>query len=363
MDPQQQQTKQGIQPSLAELDKPNSGQQNQQQDDSSQQQQDDSQKQDGSNQDNLPPDGQNQNDQTDSSTEDGDNLEEVDPMEFYNEITKLRGDNLKWEFPEDIDPHSPAGVHYAMQLVVDNELKNFEESLYKRNPRGYAYMLHRDNGGTDEEFFATKTVTLPEWETLKGSVDLQQQFYRRVLALKELPADQIEMLVKDAIEKNKLQGLVEADYNRIRKQEEDQANELLRINEQNQNRQKQLIQRMGTVLQEKIIDNKGLGITIPDAKRGNFLQFVNQMVHLDATSGRFYIQQEINQDNINSILESLYYMSVGGNMDEIISNKAKVQNTKRLLLNMKRDRTKNSSQSNPNTQTQKPGVQPPLKDI
>lgn len=361
----QQQNQPGINPSLAELDLPNQQQQQQNQPAGGDQQQQQQDKPPGT-EDKKPEEGEdtgeNANDQEGTDDENGD--EQEDPAAFYAEISKLRGDNFEFKFPQDVDPTTPAGVHHAINQVLEHELDNFENDLMKGDPRAYAYMLHRANGGNDEDFFATKTEVLPEWDVLKGSVDLQQAFYRRVLARKEIAPEEADLIVKNAIEKNKLTAVVETEYNRMKKQDEDQARQLLKVSEENQRRQEQMINRMGAVLQEKIIDNKGLGITIPDAKRGNFLQFVNQLVHLDAATGQWYLQQTITNDNINPLLESLYYLSVGGNMNEIISNRAKAENVKQLKLNMgkSKDKVKTGSKDNPN-KAEKPGIQPALSTI
>src|ERR1044072_1014505 len=288
--------------------------------------------------------------------------EETNPQAFYDEVSKLRGDNFQFKFPEGVDPTTPAGVHHAFTQLLDYEFERFEQDLMRRDARAYAYMLHRDNGGNDEDFFATKTEVLPEWEVLKNSVDLQQAFYRRALARKEVSPKVIDVIIKDAIEKNELEAAVEGEYNRMKKLDEDQAKKLLQINQENEAKKTQMINAMGSLLKEKIIDNKGLGITIPDAKRGSFLQFVNQLVHLDPQTGQWYIQQALTNENINALLESMYYLSVGGNMNEIISNRAKAENTKQLRLNMGKDKKKTSTQPNPN-KAEKPGVQPALSTL
>lgn len=289
--------------------------------------------------------------------------EDEDPLAFYAEVSKLRGDDFKWDFPEGVDPTTPQGLHHAITQVVSKELDTFEENLMKGDPRAYAYMLHRSNGGNDEDFFKVKTEVLPEWETLKGSVDLQQQFYKRVLTRKDILPDQADMIVKDAIEKNKLPALVEVEYNRLKKQDEDQAAEMLRISEQNQKREQQIIQKMGTTLKEKIIENKGLGITIPDTKRPEFLQFMNSLMHLDPQSGRWFLQQEMTGENMNNLIEAMYFLSVGGNLNEIISNRAKEENTNQLRLRLKKDKTPKPGSNNPANPAAKTGVLPALSEL
>lgn len=376
MSQQQQQQATKVQPSLEDLDNPNPVNQQQSTDQQQQQQNQNqpaavdpittlqNQNQNPASQQNQQQNGDDNEEGTDDSADD-DNTEEDsdDPLVFYSEVEKLRGDGFKFTFPEGVAPDSPQGVHHAIKVSNEHAVEKWEETLMREDPRGYAYLLHRNKGGTDEEFFSTKTEVLPEWDVLKNSVDLQQAFYRRVLSRREIEPDQIDSIIKDAIEKNKLTGLVEKEYNRTKKQDEDQLKEMLRISKENQDREDALINRMSVTLQEKILQNKGLGITIPDARRAEFLQYFSSLIHLDA-SGRFFLNQELTTDNLNSIIEALYYHKVGGNLSEIIKNKANEQNTKRLKLNMQKDKTKVTSKTNPDNKTNnKPGVLPTLSEV
>jgi hypothetical protein len=288
----------------------------------------------------------------------------ADPTAFWGEVSKLRGDDLSWEFPEGVDPLTPEGIHHAIKKATDRELEIFEEELMKGDSRAYAYMLHRANGGSDADFFEQKTEVLPELDVLKGSVDLQQAFYKRSLTRKGILPDQADLIIKDAIEKNKLTGLVEADHKQQSEQQKKQLEELLKLNEENQKKEERQVQQMGTTLQGMIIENKGLNITIPDAKRGGFLQFVNSMVMLDRQTGKFFINQELSQDNMAKVIESLYYMHVNGNMDDIIANRANQKNIQKIKLRMQSDKTKKSSQPDPNKRTnERPGIQPALSEL
>lgn len=369
--PQQQQQ---VQPSLADLDKPKEAAQqstaattttstdaaaNDKPDESAQQQQ------------NQQPQQTDTTDVTDTNdtgdnddaadTQDADAVE--DPLAFYGEVTKLRGDGLPWKFPDDIDPLSPAGVHYAIQQAVNHDMDIFERNLQAADPRGYAYLLHRSNGGTDEEFFQEKTEVLPDLDVLKGSVDSQQAFYKRALGRKGISGAHADLIIKDAVEKNALFGLVEAEHGEMKTRQDHQLKEIQRIDTEMQQRQEQAIQQMGNILKKRIIENEGLGITIPDAKRGDFLRFVNEKMMYDKESGRFYVQQEISNDNFAHILESLYFQSVKGNMDDIIRKTANTKVAKQMRLRMNQDKPK-STQVDPNrTNNSKPGIQPALSEL
>lgn len=298
-----------------------------------------------------------------TTTEETTEEENDDPLLVFGEVSKLRGDGFEFKFPADVDPATPQGLHHAIQQVVDHELDLFEEAMMKGDARAYAYMLHRNNGGSDEDFFKDKTEVLPEWETLKNSVDLQQAFYKRSLIRRGNLPEHADLIIKDAIDKNKLAVLVEADYNDTKKKEEQQLQQLLKISQANQEKEERQLQKMGSTLQEIVIQNKGLNITIPDAKRGEFLQFVNSMMMYNRDTGQWFVQKEFTPENMGALIEALYYLKVGGNMDEIISRKADQKNVARLKMKMGKEKQKTATQPDPNQKLERQGVHTPVSEL
>lgn len=289
----------------------------------------------------------------------------VTPEDFWAEVAKLRGDDLQFEFPSEIeDILTPQGVHHAIKTAEERAIERWEQTLQQEDPRGYSYILHRSRGGDDETFFANKTEVLPDVETLKNSVDLQQAFYKRALTGRGISPEQADLLIKDAVDKNKLFGLVESEHKTIKDAQEDQLQKLLKLNEESNKREQQAINKMATNLQEYILQNKGLEITIPDARRGEFLQFVNSLMLLDRDSGRWFINQELTRENTAQVLSALYYMHVKGNMDDIITNRANQKNVQKVRLKMQGDKTPKNTAPDPNKRTNdKPGIQPALSEI
>jgi hypothetical protein len=366
MEPNQQQQKPGVLPSLADLDKPPVNPQQQS---------------------NLPPvpsptpepkpegddqkepadinvdtEGDNQN--TDSDNTDAGEEGDVDPVEIFNQVSKLRGDEFQFKFPEGVDPATPEGIHSAMQQVVDHELDQFEKEIQQGDPRAYSYMLHRANGGSDEDFFRNKTEVLPEWEVLKDSVDLQQAFYKRSLTRKGILPDQADLIIKDAIDKNRLAGLVETEYKDTQSKEKAQMEQLLELDKQRQQREQQTINRMGVILRERILENKNLNITIPDTKRSEFLKFVSDTMVLDRETGKWYINQEVNDNNIGKLIESLYYLNVEGKLEDIIKKKADQTTVQKLKMRMKSEKVKPKTSEDPNNkQNNKTGVHPAVSEL
>lgn len=296
---------------------------------------------------------------------DGGEEEEYDPIEIWDTVSKLRGEEMEWKFPSEIQPDSPEAIHYAMGVIEDKAIDKFEQHLQKAYPRAYSYLLHISNGGADEAFFETKTEPLPDLEAIKTSVDSQRAFYKRSLQRRGIEEDHADLIIKDAIDKNKLFSLVENEHKEMKTLQENQMKQLMEMDRRNQEKEQKDIASFGKSLQEHILENKNLNITIPDAKRGEFLQFVNSLVHYDKGSSKFYISQEMSKDNLSLVLEALYYMNVKGNMSEIISKKANTENAKRLRIKMQKDKKEGSS-TNSGQQSSggnKPGVMPAMSEL
>jgi hypothetical protein len=357
MDTNQQQQKPGILPSLADLDKPPVQQQQQATpteetiEEKTEETEGEEQKQEG----------EGTEEQTnETSVEET----EADPIEIYKEVSRLRGDDFQFKFGEGIDPTTPAGLHSAMQQIEDHAIDKFEKDIQEGDPRAYSYMLHRANGGSDEDFFKNKSEVLPEWEVLKESVDLQQAFYKRSLTSKGILPDQADLIIKDAIEKNKLPGLVETEYKDRQFKEKKQMEDLLELDAQRQKREEQTINKMSVTLRERILENKNLGITIPDARRAEFLQFVSSMMVLDRETGRWYVNQEVNDTNMGNLIESLYYLNVNGNLSDIIKNKVNEGVVKRLKFQMGTEKKKPKTSEDPNQQrNNKTGIHPAVSEL
>jgi len=110
-----------------------------------------------------------------AADEAGDDGEE----DFYAVVDTLRGDKFGegLEYPEGVEPTSPEGVVFREQALEQAAMDRFEADLKDRDPRGYAYLLHRQNGGSDKDFYENNSFVLPALEDLKDSVDLQRQVY------------------------------------------------------------------------------------------------------------------------------------------------------------------------------------------
>lgn len=289
--------------------------------------------------------------------------EGVTPEQYYAEVAKLTGMEVDWEFPEDIDPLSPQGIQHVINKTREMALDGFEDHLRRTNPRAYAYFLHRENGGSDETFFSNKIPALPGWDSLKGSIDLQQEFYRGVLTDKGLTKTHIDLILKDAVDKKQLEGLVEQEYNRIEKEQQNTIKELERQSLERERIEAHDNTQLATKLRTHVLDNKGLSLIIPDAKRQEFLSFLSEKIMYDQSTRKHYLQYDLS-DGLPNVISSMYFLFSGGDLSQLVAVKAKNLQTANLRLRLSRDKQV-TSKDNPalKNDVPKPGVTTALKDL
>ena len=267
--------------------------------------------------------------------------EELDAQDraVWTEVDKLWGAPLeiKYEDPQGnpIHPNDPQGIFLRERAVADRAVEQFDAYLAEKDPRSYAYMLHRQAGGRDEDFFAQKTVTLPAYEVFKDSVDLRRNVYADSLRIKGIDEDQVKVLVDDAIAKKKLEALSDQAYKDVDKAQKDQVQALARQTQQ----QAEQFQRSVAALTKNINEemSSGMRIVIPEAKKGEFGQFVRQHIVEDGEGG-FAIMAPIDQKNLSSLLDMLYYYFGKGNLQELVTRQAQTQNVNRLRTSVDRSR-------------------------
>jgi hypothetical protein len=258
-----------------------------------------------------------------------------DEGDFWEDVDKLRGEKIEIDWSKHIDgegnpvdPLSPAGVLIREKHVAQLEVAKFEESLEKSDPRGYAYLLHRQAGGTDEDFFSKKTITLPEYEAFKESVDLQQKVYRDDLLRKGLDPDQVKLLVEQAVKDKKILELADKAYKQTETAQQQEIDRLAKQLEEQNATYENSVKQLTTMLNEEISSNSSMKLLVPDAKKADFNNFVRK--HIQAIDGSFYAVQQIDPKTLSRILDGLYLQFVNGDISGLIQRAAATQNTNRL---------------------------------
>lgn len=264
--------------------------------------------------------------------------EDQDDLALWVDVDKMWGEDLRVEYklPDgtEVHPNTPDGIFIRERAIEKRAFEKLDRFLEERDARSYAYMLHRQAGGNDEEFFAQKTVTLPEYEKFKESVDLKTKVVTDSLRLKGVPENVIKLTIKDAIENKTLDALAETEYKETDRREKD---EVARLNQQNQQQQEQFnrsVQALNKTLTEEM--TTGMRVVIPDARRQEFDRFVRERIEWDGS--RFVMAQPIEIKSLPRMLDALYFQFAGGSLKELVVREAQTQNTSKLKRHVEASR-------------------------
>lgn len=255
---------------------------------------------------------------------------------FWDDVDKLRGTKLDidWDKQLDttgkpIDPESPQGALIRERMIEQAARDNFELYIQQTDPRGYQYLLHRQTGGTDEQFFAQKTLTLPVYEEFKNSVDLQVSVYQRSLLNAGIPEKQAKMLTDQAVKDKEIFELADTAY---KAQDAAEKKSIADLQSKLANDEKvlgQRVQQLSKALSDEITTGTGMKMVIPDAKRAGFKAYVEQFIEQDP-EGNFVLVQKLDPRQLGEQLGALYLQYVKGNLSEIVQREAQTVTTKRL---------------------------------
>jgi hypothetical protein len=246
-------------------------------------------------------------------------------LEFFEEVNRVRGVELKVEYG-DIPPNSVEGIAIRERAIEADAVRRAEANLAAADPRGAAYLLHRRQGGTDEEFFGRKSLSLPSYELFTDNVDLQKLVYKNDLVNRGLSSENADALVDMAVKNNTI--LAEADKS-YKAQEETDRRELARLAaaaEQEQQAWKNRVKEIDNVL-SSTLTSKELKVVIPDSEQKDFDNFVRNMIQTDGQD--FYIAQTIDPKTMATIIESLYIQFKKGDLSAVITRAANSLNVKR----------------------------------
>lgn len=251
-------------------------------------------------------------------------------LEFFEEVNRIRGIDVKVEYG-DIKPNSAEGIALRDRAIEEAALARYEQELAQRDPRAAAYMLHRMNGGSDEEFFSRKSLSLPDYDVFRDSVDLQKQVYRNDLINKGLDASKAEALVELAVKDNTLLSEADAAY---RRQSDADARELDRLAKAAADEAKAWqtqVNNMDTML-NTTIKSKDLKVIIPDAEQKEFNNYVRDLIQHDGKD--FYVAQKLDPAQMATIIEALYVQFKKGDLSAIIARKANTLTVKRNQITL-----------------------------
>ena len=256
---------------------------------------------------------------------------------FWDDVDALRGEPLgiNWDELKDangnpISPESPEGALYRENFVIKKTIDDFETYLKTTDPRSYAYMLHRQAGGSDEDFMAVKAAILPEYEAFKASTDAQAALYKQSLISKGLDPELAQLQVDKAIKDGKIFEYGDKEYAAQKATNEKQLADIEAANKRQNEEYVDKVNKLNTTITSIVNENKALKFIIPETDKPKFIEFVKSSVRYDSENKTFSIVQDIKEENNARLLESLFLLYKGGDLKGLIQREAKTENVRKL---------------------------------
>jgi hypothetical protein len=270
--------------------------------------------------------------------EDGEGAEgDGDGEEYYSVVDKITGRQYEIKYPEGIDPVTPEGTAFREDYIREATYQEFEQHLKESVPRGFAYMLHLQNGGTDEEFFndPAKGFVLPSLDTMTSSVDVQKSVFTQDLVNKGIDKETVDAIVEKAIKDNKLLEKATASYNFITNSQKLYLEEQQRQMNDNHARTTAAVQDITARFNQA---TESMSFIIPDNKKAEFNKFIVDNLQM-TDEGKFMLVQEVDPKDLKGITESLFFQFAKGDLNQYVQKKVKTEATQRLRLNVEKTKT------------------------
>lgn len=267
-------------------------------------------------------------DDTDDSAEDTDESEA-----FFTRVNELAGTAVEVTYPEGVDPISPEGIVLRDNAVRVQAEQAFEAQIKADNPRGYAYLIHVANGGTDDEFFqGAPAFTLPTETELSASAELQATMYRFDLKNRGLDDDTVEAIVAKAIKDSNLKEKSIQSFKYVESKQVEQNNMIEQRRKNAEQQTRQLYATMEASITEAI--DKEISFVVPETAKPEFRKFLNSKITYDDTTGDFFVVDKIEKDSLKSTIESLLFQYKKGDLATLIRKEAKSQASHKLRLKL-----------------------------
>lgn len=261
------------------------------------------------------------------------NADVEDSSDFWKAVEDITGIELAIDYPEGVDPLSPEGVALREQTLASSAVDNYDNHLKETHPRAYAFFLHLQNGGTEEDFFEQKSPTLPTRTEFLTNLDVQAETVKNSLVLKGVPPTVAQATVDAYLKDNILSDEAVKIYDQYEAAQKKQIADAELMNSENLRRQKENERTLVNTVHEGI--TKEMNFVIPQAKVNDFTNFVYDNIRQD--NGEYYLVQPVNKESIKTTLEALYLQYVKGDIRSLVERQAKNKAVQRLRLNMEKD--------------------------
>lgn len=256
--------------------------------------------------------------------------EDITVEEFFKQVDGLHGTDIFTQIEYGTtDPMSPEGIKMRDDFIAASAEQAFEQSIRESDPRAYAYLLHRQNGGSDEEFFQVKSFVLPSMDKLEESVDLQRTVFSEALKAKGTSEKQIATLLKAAIDAGELKDDAKAAYKEISDRDKVIADKATKAHAETVKQSQNDLQALAGLVTQTLTDSKEFGYQVPDTEKANFENAFKGSIYYE--NGQFWLMKPITQQSLPKIMETELFGFLGGKLDKMIEKQATTISARKFI--------------------------------
>jgi hypothetical protein len=143
-----------------------------------------------------------------------------------------------------------------------------------------------------------------------------------------MDAEVAEVTIAALEDTGKLRDTAEKDLKYVVDTTEGKRTEELQRVTQAKEQEAQLLSDMSSFVDTTLEKGNVGSFTIPKADQTKFNEFVKNSIQIK--DGQFYTVSDVNQDNFNDVLQTLFFAYKGGNIDSLAKVQAKKDNVRRL---------------------------------
>jgi hypothetical protein len=256
---------------------------------------------------------------------------------FWKTVDEKSGKPVKVEYPVGVDPLSPDGVYIRELAVREDAAREFEQRIRDVNPRGYAYLVHLQNGGTDAEFLGQGVgLSLPERSVIESQLDAQIMIIKQNMGAKGVEDEYVTAIIEKATKDNKLKEMSLKAYDEIAAEH---ATNLKNV-ELEAKRKEEAAQATGQAFNRSVEASlTNMRFVVPDTDKPGFKEYIDQNVQI--SNGKLYLVQPLETESLSQQMEAMYLMYKKGDLTKIVQKQAATQTSQRLRTQI--DNTKNNT--------------------
>lgn len=252
--------------------------------------------------------------------------QEPTPEDIYKDVDLLNRYNLEGYNPAEFK-FDAEGIAKRENFLREQAVKEYDNALRTKYPRGYAFLEFLESGGKEEDFFKLENKDFSQMTVAKSDEAGQERIYRMALSLKGVDSDEIDALVQVAKDQKKLFDKSKAELDKLQKDQEQRGAAEAAEKTRREQIQAKDVNTFLNLLQKEI--EKGVnGNPLIPAARTNFFNFITQ--HSSYKEGKFYMTREIDTANLAKELAAEYYRYTGGDMTKLVEAKAKTLNAQKF---------------------------------